>query len=71
MSTEDMDRRMALRSFGVRVEEIRANIRGLPLSEKFRVVGDFLDSGQTEWAREAARIAMAELDTLNGGAGGG
>ncbi len=68
MSIGDMDRRMALRSFGVRVEQIRKNIGELPLAEKFRVVGDFLDSGQTEWAHEAARLAMAALAAEDGGA---
>lgn len=62
MSIEDMDRRMAVRSFGVRIEELRAKIRDLPLPEKFRVVADFLDSGQTQFALATARLALLELE---------
>lgn len=54
----------AARHFKNRETKIKADIRELPLSEKFRLVADALDAGEegVALALGVGRLAMAELE---------
>lgn len=64
MTIEDMDRKMAVRVLGVRSEKLKADIRTLPLPDKFRLAAEFLESGTMDFARWTAQLAMSELEQL-------
>jgi hypothetical protein len=66
MAFEDMDRRMAERNLRVRLEKWKADVRALPLAEKFRTVADLLDRGPRmhDTALAVARLAVADLEEL-------
>ncbi len=60
---ENMDRKMAVRHFNVRLEQIKANIDSLPPAEMFKLAGELLDAGlEAKMAISVARRAIQKLE---------
>lgn len=59
-----MDRRMAVRAFGVRLAKLKKEIAELPVPEKLRIAAEFIEADDKhgrEWALEIAKLVLAEL----------
>jgi len=68
MAIEDMDRKMAERVFGLRMERLKEQIRALSMAERLRLVADFLDADRRDFALAVLRLVLSELPTEELGA---